>query len=82
MFELTKTMRSYAHNFILQGGYYFWIPMIAPFIGCLFGGLLYDIFIYTGPSPINSPYFGLMDVVKPKQSVQKRMEDHKKDNIV
>jgi len=28
--------------------------MVAPFLGCLFGGLLYDVFIYTGPeSPIN-----------------------------
>lgn len=28
--------------------------MVAPFCGCLFGGFLYDVFIYTGPeSPIN-----------------------------
>ncbi|KAL9117669.1 MAG: hypothetical protein Q9187_005793 [Circinaria calcarea] len=31
--------------------YYFWIPMVAPFPGCIFGGFLYDIFIYTGESP-------------------------------
>ncbi|RDW77789.1 aquaporin-like protein [Coleophoma cylindrospora] len=41
------------------GGYYFWVPMVAPFGGCLFGGFLYDFFIYTGPeSPINSPWLG------------------------
>lgn len=29
-------------------------PIVAPFAGCLFGGFLYDVFIYTGPeSPIN-----------------------------
>lgn len=42
------------------GGYYFWIPMVAPFCGCVFGGFLYDAFIYTGPeSPLNQPWWGL-----------------------
>jgi aquaglyceroporin related protein len=35
------------------------IPMVAPFLGCAFGATLYDIFIYTGPSPINTPWLGL-----------------------
>ena len=34
------------------------IPMIAPFFGCTFGGFLYDLLIFTGQSPINSPYMG------------------------
>jgi aquaglyceroporin related protein len=33
--------------------------MVTPFIGCLFGGFLYDVFIYTGPSPVNTPWLGL-----------------------
>lgn len=41
------------------GNYYFWIPMVAPFIGCTFGGFLYDVFIYTGESPVNTPWMGL-----------------------
>jgi aquaglyceroporin related protein len=41
------------------GGYYFWIPIVAPFCGTVFGGLLYDLFIYTGPeSPVNKPWLG------------------------
>jgi len=41
------------------GGYYFWVPMVAPFCGCVFGGFLYDLFIYTGPeSPVNTPWLG------------------------
>ncbi|KAH6671704.1 aquaporin-like protein [Halenospora varia] len=41
------------------GSYYFWIPMVAPFCGCLFGGFLYDLFVYTGPeSPVNTPWLG------------------------
>ena len=32
----------------------FQIPMIAPFPGCIFGGFLYDAFIYTGESPANT----------------------------
>ncbi|KAF2204586.1 aquaporin [Delitschia confertaspora ATCC 74209] len=47
------------------GGYYFWIPMVAPFCGCIFGGFLYDVFIYTGPSPVNSPWLGLKIFLRP-----------------
>ncbi|KAI1617626.1 aquaglyceroporin like protein [Exophiala viscosa] len=49
------------------GGYYFWIPMIAPFIGCTFGGFLYDTLIYTGESPMNTPWLGLKRVVRPSK---------------
>ncbi|KAF5852978.1 hypothetical protein GGP41_001531 [Bipolaris sorokiniana] len=49
----------YGHEVWSAGGYYFWIPMVAPFLGCAFGGFLYDVFIYKGPSPINSPWLGL-----------------------
>lgn len=49
----------YGTNVWRAGGYYFWIPMVAPFCGCTFGGFLYDFFIYTGPdSPINTPWLG------------------------
>ncbi|POS87144.1 hypothetical protein EPUL_000545, partial [Erysiphe pulchra] len=37
----------YGVNVWTAGNYYFWIPMFAPFIGCLFGGFLYDAFLYT-----------------------------------
>lgn len=32
--------------------------MVAPFFGCLFGGFLYDVLLFTGQSPINTPYWG------------------------
>jgi len=58
------------------GGYYFWIPMVAPFCGCLFGGFLYDSFIYTGPeSPVNGPYMGLPHLVRPDKAVRKRWSE-------
>ncbi|RKF82158.1 Aquaporin-10 [Golovinomyces cichoracearum] len=46
--------------------YYFWIPMVAPFFGCLFGGWLYDAFLYTGESPVNTPWLGLKRLIRPK----------------
>lgn len=49
----------YGHEVWSAGNYYFWIPMVAPFFGCLFGGWLYDVFIFTGDSPINTPWWGL-----------------------
>lgn len=33
--------------------------MVAPFLGCMSGGFLYDLFIYTGSSPVNTPWLGL-----------------------
>ena len=37
----------------------FWVPIVAPFCGCTFGGFLYDLLLFTGESPINTPYLGL-----------------------
>lgn len=38
--------------------------MVVPFLGCTFGGFLYDLFIYTGPeSPVNMPWMGLKHVL-------------------
>jgi hypothetical protein len=45
------------------------IPMIAPFFGCLTGGFLYDLFVFTGDSPINEPGFGFG-----KKSVRRDMD--------
>ena len=32
--------------------------MVAPFFGCTFGGFLYDALLFTGESPVNTPYMG------------------------
>ncbi|KAI0460857.1 hypothetical protein LJB42_001504 [Komagataella kurtzmanii] len=38
---------------------YAWVPAVIPFIGCILGGFLYDLFVFTGSvSPLNKPYFG------------------------
>jgi aquaglyceroporin related protein len=39
--------------------------MVSPFFGCLFGGWLYDTFLFTGESPINTPWMGLEYVFRP-----------------
>ena len=49
------------------------IPMIAPFLGCAFGEFLYDVFIYTGPSPVNSPWLGLKQLM-PENAMWTRRE--------
>lgn len=43
--------------------------MVAPFCGCTFGGWLYDMFLFTGESPINTPWMGLKRFIQPKRSV-------------
>jgi len=46
--RLMSYMLGYGHEVWAAGNYYFWIPMVAPFFGCTFGGWLYDMFIFTG----------------------------------
>ncbi|GIZ48864.1 hypothetical protein CKM354_001190800 [Cercospora kikuchii] len=72
----------YGHEVWSAGGYYFWIPMVAPFAGCLFGGALYDVAIYTGPSPVNQPWFGIPQLLNPKKTVQDRLAAQKEQGLV
>lgn len=62
----------YGNNVWRAGNYYFWVPMICPFIGCVFGGFLYDLLIYTGKSPINTPWFGIKRIVRPDKDALKK----------
>lgn len=57
--RLVSYMIGYGPDVWRAGNYYFWVPMVAPFFGCAFGGFLYDLLLFTGESPINTPYLGL-----------------------
>ena len=49
------------------------VPMVASFLGCTFGGFLYDVFIYTGPeSPINTPWLGLKRLTQPHSVIRQK----------
>jgi aquaglyceroporin related protein, other eukaryote len=62
--RLMSYILGYGSEVWSAGNYYFWIPIVAPLCGTLFGGFLYDAFIYTGPeSPINTPWLGLKALV-------------------
>ncbi|KAJ5090160.1 hypothetical protein N7532_008844 [Penicillium argentinense] len=64
--RLTSYMLGYGHEVWAAGNYYFWVPMVAPFLGCTFGGWIYDVFLYTGQdSPINTPWMGLKRLLGP-----------------
>lgn len=67
--RLVSYILGYGSEVWSAGDYYFWIPMVAPFFGCLFGAFLYDVFIYTGDSPINTPVMGLKRLTQPRRSV-------------
>jgi len=67
--RLVSYMIGYGHEVWSAGGYYFWVPMVSPFLGCLFGGWLYDTFLFTGDSPINTPWMGLKRFVQPRRDV-------------
>jgi aquaglyceroporin related protein, other eukaryote len=67
--RLMSYFLGYGHEVWSAGDYYFWVPMVAPFFGCAFGGWLYDMFLFTGASPINTPYLGLQRLVQPRREV-------------
>jgi len=67
--RLVSYIVGYGHEVWSAGGYYFWIPMVAPFLGTLFGGFLYDTFLYTGETPLNMPWFGLKRFLHPTRQV-------------
>ncbi|KAH8169423.1 major intrinsic protein [Sarocladium implicatum] len=68
--RLVSYMIGYGSEVWSFGGYYFWIPMVAPFFGCMLGAFLYDLFIYTGAdSPINEPMLGLRRLTRPRKDV-------------
>jgi aquaglyceroporin related protein len=69
-------LMSYAVGYPSQvwsaGGYYFWIPIVAPFCGCIFGGLLYDLCIFTGPeSPLNQRDLGISRYRRKRKTLSK-----------
>jgi len=66
--RLMSYFLGYGHGVWSAGGYYFWIPMVAPFFGCTFGGWLYDMFLFTGDSPINTPWMGLKRLLHPTRA--------------
>ncbi|KAF2667278.1 aquaporin, partial [Microthyrium microscopicum] len=39
------SMVGYGKQVWVSNNYYFWIPMVAPFCGCAFGGLVFDLFL-------------------------------------
>lgn len=58
--RLASFALGYGPEVFSYGGYYFWIPIVCPVIGCTFGGFLYDLLVFTGAeSPVNMPYMGL-----------------------
>ncbi|THX36915.1 aquaglyceroporin like protein [Aureobasidium pullulans] len=57
--RLMSYFLGYGHGVWSAGGYYFWIPMVSPFFGCVFGGFLYDLLMFTGESPINEEWMGI-----------------------
>ncbi|KAL2827178.1 putative aquaglyceroporin [Aspergillus cavernicola] len=64
--RLVSYMIGYGPEVWRAGDYYFWIPLIVPFLGCTFGGWLYDMFLYVGPnSAVNTPYIGLRRLIRP-----------------
>ncbi|CAG8308608.1 unnamed protein product [Penicillium salamii] len=64
--RLTSYMIGYGHEVWAAGNYFFWVPMVAPILGCTFGGWIYDLFLYTGmDSPIHTPWMGIKRLLGP-----------------
>ncbi|KAE8148071.1 putative aquaglyceroporin [Aspergillus avenaceus] len=69
--RLVSYMIGYGPEVWTAGNHYFWVPIIAPFLGCTFGGWVYDMFLYTGKdSPVNTPYLGFRRLVPMRRTRQ------------
>ncbi|RMZ10587.1 hypothetical protein D0862_03194 [Hortaea werneckii] len=53
---------------------YPWIPTIVPFIGACFVAWLYDVLIFTGVSPVNTPEMGVKKLYSPMLDWSNRRE--------
>ncbi|KAN0096895.1 aquaglyceroporin like protein [Hyaloscypha variabilis] len=62
--RLMTYMLGYGPQVWTSGNYYFWVPVVAPLLGCALGGWLYDMFLFTGDSPINTEFAGLARLVR------------------
>ncbi|KAL3492225.1 putative aquaglyceroporin [Aspergillus germanicus] len=75
--RLVSYMIGYGPEVWRAGDYYFWVPIVAPFLGCTFGGWLYDMFLYVGSeSPVNTPYIGLRRLIRPMARKHRDSRSH------
>lgn len=52
------------HMLWINHHHFFWVPMVAPFLGAITGGLIYDVCIYQGhESPVNWPLATYKDML-------------------
>ncbi|RMY63862.1 hypothetical protein D0863_10226 [Hortaea werneckii] len=66
------TILGYGSGLWTNASYYFWIPLVAPFVGAMIGGFVYDFFVYTGASPVNAPWLGLKLLISPTEEERNR----------
>lgn len=81
--RLLSSAVGYPREVWTSGGYYFWIPLLMPFVGAVAGSFLYDMVVFTGPSPVNSPWLGLKRFVDrsiERQNALDRERQRKSDN--
>ncbi len=71
--RVAATILGYGGDMWSAYGYYFWVPIIAPFVGTFIGGGLYDIFCFKGrESPINQPGLGFSRRYNTKGDLESR----------
>ncbi|KAI4744633.1 aquaglyceroporin like protein [Aureobasidium sp. EXF-8846] len=80
--RLMSYFLGYGHEVWSAGNYYFWVPMVAPFFGCTFGGFLYDLLMFTGESPINEAWMGIPGAYNRLMSFGKSKKEKTESSIV
>ncbi|PHH49935.1 Aquaporin-9 [Ceratocystis fimbriata CBS 114723] len=73
--RLASYMLGYGSAVWSAGNYYFWVPIVSPFLGTLLGAFVYDLLIFDGESPVNTPYMGMAGLFsrepkKPKADIE------------
>ncbi|KAL1640900.1 glycerol channel [Diplodia intermedia] len=81
--RLLSSAVGYPREVWTTGNYYFWVPLLMPFVGAVAGSFFYDALVFTGPSPVNSPWLGMkrfFDRDIQKQNSRERVEARRNDS--
>ncbi|KAF9438246.1 Aquaporin-3, partial [Entomortierella beljakovae] len=52
--RLFTAVFGWGFNAFTRQSWYFWVPIVAPFLGAIGGAFTYDVLVYGGPSPLNN----------------------------
>lgn len=80
--RMLTSMVGYGREVWTVGSGYAWVPVVAPMLGAVAGGWCYDVFLFTGVSPVNEEGMGLKRLMRPKRDVWSNTQQERRSERV